>query len=288
MKISVIIPAYNESQAIRQTLSDLCAHKELQDAEIIVVNDGSTDDTGKIVAEFPRVILIEHHANKGYGASISSAARVATQPYILWFDSDGQHRVEDLIKVARNLEEKNLDYCIGVRDENSFQEPNRKLGKRILAVAIRFIAGQPVRDYNSGLRGFKREVLVRYLHLLPKGFGASTITTVLMLERGYRGDEVLITVNKRLGKSSVRQVRDGFGTLYLLLRLFLLFKPMQFFGSMGGFMVVLGLVYGFYRALNDKLGFPVLGLVIVIFGVQTLFFGLISDQVSALRRERFE
>ena len=288
MEISVIIPAYNEEKAIRNTLLELCSAKELEDAEIIVINDGSSDETSKIVAEFPRVILLEHRVNKGYGSSISSGVRIATKPNILWFDADGQHRVEDLVKVARCMVDKNLDYCIGIRDSTSYQESSRKMGKLVLKWAARFTAGQPVRDYNSGLRGFRREVLQRYLHLLPKRFGASTLTTILMLERGYTGEEVEISVRKRIGMSSVKQFRDGVQTLYLLLRLFLLFKPMQFFGSIGVIMILSGLVYGIFRAMREHLGIPVLALLVIIFGIQSLFFGLLSDQISAIRRERFE
>lgn len=285
---SIVIPAYNESAAIAHTLQDLCTEPFLSDAEIIVVDDGSSDDTSARVAEFPRVRLIRHRVNRGYGASLLTGMRAATAQYIAWFDADGQHEVADLVHVLNTLIENDLDYVIGVRDSRSHQVKSRVLGKFLLRVTINIVAGQPVKDFNSGLRAFKREVIAPYYHLFPKGFGASTTTTLLMIERGHIGDEVPIVVKERIGKSSVNQVRDGLRTLMIILRVFLLFKPMLFFGTIGSILIVLSTVYGLSKALSQREGFPVFAALIIILGVQTLFLGLMSDQISLLRRERFE
>lgn len=286
--VSVIIPAFNEAAGIAGVLQGLCDEPALHDAEIIVVDDGSSDDTAAVVERFARVRLVRHRINRGYGAAIRSGAKVATGKYVIWFDADAQHRVEDLVRVAGRLIEGNLDYCVGVRDGDSHHEPSRRLGKWVLRKAVCFAAGQPVKDFNSGLRGFRREVFARYLHLLPKGFGASTTTTLLMLERGYIGAEIPITVRQRVGKSSVRQVRDGLRTLLLTLRIFLLFKPLAFFGSIGALLIAVGGVYGLHEAIKYRLGFPTLASVAILFGVQMAALGLLCDQISAMRRERFE
>ncbi len=287
-QLSIIIPAYNEADGIGNTLDDLCRDPRLADAEIIVVDDGSSDVTSERVAAFPRVTLVRHTANKGYGTAIITGVKASTGAFIVWFDADGQHRTEDLAAVAEALITQNLDYCVGVRDARSHDVYSRKLGKFVLKQTVRLAAGQYVKDFNSGLRGFKREVLLPYLHLMPKGFGASTTMTLLMLERGYHGGEVPIIVRERIGRSSVRQVRDGFRTLMIILRIFLLFKPMVFFGGIGSVLIVLGSIYGFAEAISVREGFPVFAALIIILGVQAFFFGLLSDQVSQLRRERFE
>jgi glycosyltransferase involved in cell wall biosynthesis len=286
--LSVIIPAYNEAEGISATLAEVLGRPELAKSEIIVVDDASTDETASRIPKFPKVRLVQHTHNKGYSSSIASGIRAARGSHVCWFDADGQHRAEDLVAVTSSLIVHNWDYCIGVRTPQSYEEPSRRFGKWILRQAVRFVAGQSVCDFNSGLRGFRREVILRYLHLLPRGFGASTITTLLMLERGYFGGEVPIVVRKRVGKSTVRQVRDGFHTLLLLLRIFLLFKPLQFFGGLGALMVLIGGGYGLWKAFSLGQGFPILGALVVILGIQSFFFGLLADQVSALRRERFE
>jgi glycosyltransferase involved in cell wall biosynthesis len=287
-ELSIIIPAYNEEKGIATVLENLCKEPSLYKAEIIVVDDGSSDSTSAKIEMFPRVHLVKHRVNQGYGAAIITGVHASTRRYIIWFDADGQHRIEDLKVVSQALIGNSMDYCIGIRDGRSYQEIKRKFGKYILKLTVRLAAGQKVRDYNSGLRGFKKEVLKCYLHLLPRGFGASTTTTLLMLERGYIGGEIPIIVSERIGISSVKQFRDGFQTIVLILRIFLLFKPLQFFGSIGITALVLGSVYGIWEAIAYRLGFPVFAAIVIIFGLQSFFFGLLCDQVSSLRRERFE
>lgn len=285
--ISVIIPALNEEAGIEATLRQLCDEHRLQGAEIIVVDDGSHDQTAEIVRGFQQVRLVQHVFNRGYGSAICTGTHASTRSLVLWFDSDGQHRVEDLLTVADRLIRDNLEYCIGVRAEDSFHDPNRRLGKWLLHQAVNFAAGQTVPDFNSGLRGFKREVLLRYLHLLPRGFGASTLTTLLMIEGNHYGATVPIVVNQRVGKSSVKQVRDGLRTLGIILHIVLLFKPLKFFGAIGILLILLGFGYGLIKAALIHLGFPVFAMLLIVLGVESFFFGLLCDQISAMRRERF-
>lgn len=284
---SIIIPAFNEEEGIAHTLTALCEDARLSHAEIIVVDDGSTDGTAAVVRSFSRVKLVQHPFNRGYGAAIATGSRASRGDYIVWFDGDGQHRVEDLLSICGELATGRVEYCIGVRDKNSYEENNRRLGKWLLRQAAQFAAGRPIPDFNSGLRGFRRDVLLQYLHLLPKGFGASTLTTLLMVEGSHYGSTLPITVNRRYGKSTVRQIRDGFRTLQIILHIVLLFKPLLFFGFIGLIFILVGGVYGVWKAYYRGLGFPVLASLLIILGVQSFFFGLLGDQVSALRRERF-
>jgi glycosyltransferase involved in cell wall biosynthesis len=285
--ISVIIPAYNEEAGIAKTLSLLLQEKYLENAEIIVVDDGSTDNTAAIVESLQQVKLIRHPFNRGYGSAICTGMRVAKGDSIFWFDSDGQHQVADLVRICKKLTDENLEYCIGVRDETSYQDPDRKLGKWLLRQTVNFSVGQNVPDFNSGLRGFRRDVLQRYIHLMPKGFGASTLTTLLMIESNHYGATVPITVQKRIGKSAVKQFRDGMRTLQIILHIVILFKPLKFFGSVGLLLIAIGAVYGVIKASINNLGIPVLALLVIVLGIQSFFFGLLCDQISALRRERF-
>jgi glycosyltransferase involved in cell wall biosynthesis len=285
--ISLIIPAYNEEAGIGRTLQSLCEHEQVSRYEIIVVDDGSSDRTSEIVKTFPGVKLVRHLSNRGYGSAIVTGTRASRGEYIIWFDADGQHRVEDLVAIAEKLVNNHLEYCIGVRGSASHFENNRKFGKWLLKLAVQFAAGQTVPDYNSGLRGFKREVLLNYLHLLPKGFGASTLTTLLMVEGNHYGETVPITVLRRVGKSTVKQFRDGIRTLQIILHIVLLFKPLQFFGLIGLVLMLVGGVYGVIKAYLVHLGFPVFALLLMILGVESFFFGFLCDQISALRRERF-
>lgn len=288
-KISIIVPAYNEQAGISHTLDLLCREEYFHHAEIIVIDDGSTDNTAEIVRHFKQVRLIQHLVNRGYGSSICTGTRAATGEYIVWFDSDGQHQVSDLVKICNKLIDEQLEYCIGVRDSASYQDPSRKPGKWLLKQAVNFSVGRSVPDFNSGLRGFRRDVLYSYLHLLPKGFGASTLTTLLMIEGNHYGTTLPITVVERTagGKSTVRQFRDGMRTLQIILHIVLLFKPLKFFGILGILFILVGAVYAFIKANINHLGVPISASLLIILGMQSFFFGLLCDQISALRRERF-
>lgn len=289
--LSVIIPAYNEEQGIGQTLLDLTG--QAPEAEIIVVNDGSTDATARIASRFPNVRLVNHIRNRGYGASLKTGLRSATRECVAWYDADGQHRPIDLIAVAGPVLEDQVDLTIGMRGPDSARQRERVVGKWVLAILARIISGERIPDINSGLRCFRREVLTRYLHLLPDGFSASTTSTLLMLKRGYRVGYVPILVRQRLGKSTVKIVSDGLRTLQLVVRIVVLFEAFRVFTALGALLFVPGLLYGLGMALTTLIqgqprGFPTLAGTMVIAGLLTFFLGIIADQISELRKERFE
>lgn len=291
MEVTVIIPAYNESAGIGDTLKEL-AENVPDEFEILVIDDGSADNTYDIVQNigYSNVRCIRHGRNRGYGAAIQTGCKNAgggAEGIIVWYDADGQHRPEDLLAVVEKMKTEKLDYCIGIRDRNSHCDRNRRLGKFILKKIVNILAKEPVQDFNSGMRAFKKSVLLKYLPLLPDRFGASTITTFIMMETGYVGGTCDITVRPRVGTSTVKPLRDGMRTLSLILNIIMLFRPMEVFGTVGLLSIAAGVLYGVIHALRNGLGIPVLAAVICIFGIQSFFFGAISSQISQLRLERY-
>lgn len=285
-KLTIIIPSYNEQEGIKSTLLDLKSNEKLSESEIIVIDDGSIDSTYEIAKEIDGVKVIRHKVNLGYGSAIRTGVRHAKGQFIAWYDADGQHRPEDLIKIVDTLIEEELDYCIGVRGNDSFVDKSRVLGKKILKVIVNLLAKEKMGDFNSGLRAFRTEIISRYLSILPKRFGASTVTTFIMQEQRYLGKEVPIVVKQRVGKSSVKQVRDGFQTIALILNIMILFRPKEVFGFLGIGTIIIGSVYGIIKALIMQNGIPTLAVIIIVLGIQIFFFGVISAQISQLRLER--
>lgn len=288
MRTTVIIPAYNEAAGIRETLTELADHIP-REWEILVIDDGSADETFAIVEsmEFANIRCIRHKNNRGYGAAIKTGCKNAAGDIVVWYDADGQHRPEDVMAVVNKLETEHLDYCVGVRMKESHCDRNRKLGKAVLKKIVNLLAKEPVEDFNSGMRAFKKAVILRYLPLLPARFGASTVTTFIMQETDCVGGGVEILVRKRVGKSTVKPLRDGMRTLILIMNIIILFRPKEVFGTVGVLAVVIGVLYGVVNALTEGMGIPVLSAIICIFGIQTFFFGIISAQISQLRLERY-
>lgn len=285
-KISITIPAYNEGPHISACVTTLL--ESFPGAEVIVVDDGSTDDTPVKLSAFSAIKCIRHPINKGYGASLRSAARAATREIIVWFDADGQHRVEDIAALVDPIQRDNFDAAIGSRTQESAMVVSRVPGKYLLRITSQIIARQVIPDLNCGFRAFKREVLLPYLHVLPHGFSASSTTTLLMLKRGYAVKFVPITTRKRTGKSSVRFIRDGARTFAALFRMALLFDAFVFFTALSLLQIIPGIAYSLYIAYSAGLGIPVLGALVILSGLITFFFGIISSQISEHRQGNFE
>ena len=284
--LSICVPAYNEEEAIGQTLSAL--RSAFPDAEILVVNDGSTDRTEEVARAIEGVTLISSDRNRGYGASLKRAMRQARGAAVAWYDSDGQHSPEDLERVVRPVLLGEKDAVIGVRGKGSSARLRRKTGKWVLKAVAELIVRDRVPDLNSGMRCFRKDVIKTYLHLLPDGFSASATSTLLMMKGGYRLGYQEITARRRVGESTVKVLRDGWRTLQVMVRMLVLFEAFGFFTVLSLAQIVPGIIYGVGLALRNRQGFPILASTIVISGVLTFFMGLLCDQVAALRREKFE
>jgi glycosyltransferase involved in cell wall biosynthesis len=234
------------------------------------------------------VTVISRERNRGYGAALKLGIRRSSRPYVAWYDADGQHRPEDLIGVSRAAIEGRYDMVIGVRGSGSARQTDRAVGKFVLYLVARMVSGVEIPDLNSGLRCFRRDVLVRYLHLLPDGFSASSTSTIMMHKMGFRVGYVPIVANARVGKSTVKIFGDGMRTLQLIFRIVVLFEAFKVFTGLGLALLVPGLVYGTVIALTHGQGFPTLAGTAIIAGLLTLFMGILADQVVELRKERFE
>lgn len=284
--LSVIVPAYNEGEGIAAALEEL--RRECPEAEVIVVDDGSTDNTGDIAAAVQGVKVVRHTRNRGYGAALKTGMRAATRRCVAWYDSDGQHRPSDLVAVARPVLDGKQDVVIGVRGRDSATQTERVAGKWVLKYVAEAISRERIPDLNSGLRCFSRDVIMRYLHLLPDGFSASTTSTLLMMKRGYRVGYAPIVVKPRVGKSTVRIVQDGLRTLHLIVRIAVLFEAFRFFTVLGAMLFIPGVVYGLLWALVAGRGVSTLAAIMVIAGMFTFYVGILADQIVELRKERFE
>ncbi len=284
--LSVVVPVFNEALSIKDTLDEL--HDAIPSAEIVVVDDGSCDGTAEILAGLENVVVVTHPRNRGYGAALKSGMRAASRDFVAWFDGDGQHRPRDLMAVARPVILGENDAAIGARGRESVQGIERLFGKWLLKLLAESLSGEEIPDLNSGLQCFPRRLIRRYVHLLPDGFPASTNTTLLLLERGYRVGFVPIQTRERLGTSKIRLMADGASTLKHIVRMVVLFDALKVFSMLGLGLMLPGLIYGFAVALIKGQGFPTLAGTVVVSGLLIILIGLVVDQVTELRKERFE
>ncbi|HET55152.1 MAG TPA: glycosyltransferase family 2 protein [Ignavibacteria bacterium] len=277
---SIIIPAYNEEIAIGNLLDQFNNMGLINKYEIIIINDGSTDNTKSIVQKYKNVILVNHIQNKGYGAALKTGIRVASMDKVIIMDSDGQHKPDKLEEIAEKL--NCYPMVIGERNKSSYKKINRQIGKRLIRVIGEYLVEQKLPDYNSGYRGFQKKIIIKMLNIMPNGFSFSTTSTLAFLKMGYEIGCVNIHAGPRVGRtSSVKFIKDGSKTILLICRIIMLFNPLKIFFPLcmiGGVSSVLLSVYGilfYYRIPNSAV-------ILFVFSMLLFFFGLIADQISML------
>lgn len=284
IKISVVVPVYNEDEIIAWTINDLKNElgKLNLEYEIIAINDGSTDRSKEILEAVSEIKIINHPYNKGYGASLKTGARHSQYEWLLFFDSDGQHRSEYIKEFIRYTSQ--YDMIIGVRQ--GYKGPFwRQPGKKLIHWVANYLAGRKIPDLNCGLRLLKREHFLRLSHILPNGFSLSTTITLAFFKENLNVKYVPITINKRVGRSSLK-VTDGLETLMLTIRLIMLFSPLKIFVPLALFGFFLSfvwfihdlVVYNFVL-ISKSIGF------IFVASLLIFLFGLSADQIAAIRRE---
>jgi len=283
-KVSVVLPAFNEGDAIGSVLRSLIPTANENDWEVLVVDDGSSDKTGEIARNCGATV-ITHPYNCGYGASLKTGLNTAQGDVVVIMDSDGQHDQSDIPRLLEYI--NNHDMVVGQRTKNGHSDWFRRPGKFVLGKVANFLAGKKIPDINSGLRAYRKALLLKLVHLMPDGFSFSTTSTVAYSCMNFRVKYVPIKVSKRIGTSTVNQVRHGFEAILLMLRLIVLFNPLKVFMPVAIASIATGLAYQVFILFKD--GWHVHGGAIIAFtaGVQAFLFGLMIDQISAIRREKY-
>jgi glycosyltransferase involved in cell wall biosynthesis len=282
--VSIVIPAYNEEKAIGTTLdavNDAVASSSRR-YQVIVVNDGSRDRTAEEAAT-RGVLVVNHRRNRGYGASLKSGTLAARGDVVLFYDADNQFEPSDIDRMITELGD--MDAALGARTQGSHAPFSRRGGKMLLGWLANYLARTRIPDLNCGLRAIRRDLLLDYLHLLPNGFSASTTTTLVLLKEGHDVKFVPITVKKRIGKSTVKPLKDGMETALLIVRLTTLLDPFRVFGPVAALFFVGGVLRGAYY-IKYGTGLSTAALFLLVSSVIIFFFGLLADQVASMRRER--
>ena len=282
-RLTAIIPAFNEAAAIADVVRGV--FRDIGDivSEVIVVDDGSSDNTASLAAEAGARVL-KHRRNRGYGAALKTGIRASRGDYVLTMDADGQHRAEDV----RNLWQRAVDndMVIGSRQGLLHSKLWRMPGKWLLWLMAQALVRQRIPDLNSGMRIVHRDTILKYLHVCPSGFSLSTTITMAFLARGYAVEFVPIEVHHRVGKSTV-SLKTGFDTIILILRIASLFNPLRLFLPLSLLSFVAGVAWGLPIVLARQ-GVSVGALLAVMTSLLLFVLGLVTDQISQLRLERFE
>lgn len=275
--ITVIIPAHNEEKAIDTILDELIAVLEEQPYEIIVVDDGSTDNTAKIVQQKETVKLIQHPINKGYGAALKTGIKNATNDLIMIIDGDGTYPVKAIPELL--VEVDNYDMVVGARTGKEVKiQLYRRPAKWFLSKLANYLVGTKIPDLNSGMRIFKKEDVLKFFNILPSTFSFTTTITLAYLSIDYNVKYVPIDYHERTGKSKIKPFRDGFNFIMLIVRTITYFNPLKVFLPISIGLFVFGFILLSYQMIVAR-NVADLPAMIILAAFQIGFLGLLADLI---------
>ena len=281
MSLSIVIPAKNEGGAIGAVVSK--AREQYADAEIIVVDDGSSDDTAEVAAAAGATV-VSHPESLGNGAAVKSGARAASGDVIAFMDGDGQHDAAELAPLLEQLD-NGYEMAIGARDTGSHASVGRLFANGLYNGIASMMSGRKILDLTSGFRAARAEKFKQFLYLLPNGFSYPTTITMAFLRSGYPITFEPINAATRVGKSHIRPIRDGVRFLIIIFKVATLYSPLKIFLPTSGLFFATGVSYYAYTYLTAG-RFTNMSMLLFSAAVIVFLIGLISEQITALTYSR--
>jgi glycosyltransferase involved in cell wall biosynthesis len=280
-KVSIIIPAYNEADNIESVLLEI--KERYPGFELIVVDDGSTDDTIQ-VGQKAGATVYSHPYNIGNGAAVKTGIRVAKGGILVFMDGDGQHRPEDIGKMLEWFPE--YDMVVGARARGGQASFDRAIGNQVYNWMASYVTKFPVKDLTSGFRAVKADIAKSYIYLLPNTYSYPTTITLGVLRDGRSVRYMPISaLKRRSGKSRIRLFSDGARFLMIIIKICTLYSPLRVFLPVGFIMFSLGFVRYVYSFLTQG-RFTNMSALLFISSIIIFMIGLVSEQICQMRFER--
>ena len=282
-EVSIIMPAFNESQSIGDIIHKIA--NLYPDFEIIVINDGSTDDTASVAKE-AGAIVYSHPYNVGNGAAIKSGIRIASGGILVFMDGDGQHDPEEIEKMLKYFPE--YDMVVGARPKGHQAFWLRRYGNKIFNSLASYVAKFRIQDLTSGCRAIKSDIAHKFLFLLPNTYSYPTTLTLSVLRDGRCVKYIPISVRgRKTGKSKIRIFRDGLKFLMIITKICTFYSPLRIFLPVSFLMFFAGLSYYVYTLITVH-RFTNMSALLFTTSILIFMMGLISEQISQMRFERGE
>jgi glycosyltransferase involved in cell wall biosynthesis len=287
MKLTIIIPIYNEEAILPQVLPEIIEFCKSGEFELILVNDGSTDNSLEIIDRLTknhngRLKIVSHKLNRGYGGALKTGISNSQSEYSIFFDADGQHRLEDVNNLYNKIRSTDADMIIGSRIE---QKGNfwRRMGKFLIRGIARLLMDLTVYDINSGMKIFRTEIGRKYLHLYPDTMSFSDIICLVFINNRHLVLEEPIQIMERKGGRSTIGIHTAFETFMEIINIITLFSPMKIFLTISILLFLAGIGWGL-KFLIKGLGVSIGSSMLIIISILVFLLGLIAEQLASIRR----
>lgn len=285
--LTVVVPAFNEAESLPVFLPQLIAHCQPRGWQVIVVNDGSTDATGQVLAGYAgheTLRILHHKVNRGYGGALKTGLAYAETEYVVTMDADGQHCLSDIDRLLQAMHETDADMVVGRRARTRSASWYRELGKWLIRRITGLLLPLDIKDLNSGFKLYRTRLVRRYLHLCPDSMAFSDVIALIFISQRYLVIEHPVQINERLSGKSTISTRTAFETVFEILNIVMMFNPMRIFVPAALFCVAVGVLWGLPFVLLGR-GVSVASMLAIVTGILFLFLGLVAQQLSLIRRE---
>jgi len=283
--LSVVVPIFNESSSLSNLLAELVPYCRERNWKLILVNDGSSDNTPailKLYEGFQGVTTLHHKLNRGYGGALKTGLLEANTPYSLTMDADGQHELSDIDALLKITLEQDADLLVGKRSKNGSSETYRNIGKWFIRRFAALLMPIHISDLNSGFKLYDTKLVQRYLSICPDSMAFSDVITLIFIKKRHLVLEHPITIKKRTGGKSTINTFTAIQTIMEIINIAMLFNPLRIFLPLSIFCIGFGLAWGIPIMLRAR-GVSVGALLAIVTGLLCFFFGLIAEQLSAMQ-----
>ena len=289
--LSIVIPVYNEEKALPFVLPELIAFVNKNDYRLILANDGSRDNSLKILQEAvvnePRCKVVNHKVNKGYGGAIKSGVNEAETDYVITIDADGQHYLDDVTKLFDFLKLRDADMVVGSRKGEAEASAIRGFGKSVIRSVAKILMPINIYDINSGMKIYNTELAKKYLKLCPDSMAYSDVIALVFISQRHLVLEESIRIKARAAGESTIGARTAFETIMEILNVVILFNPMRVFLPFAIFFITAGVIWETQFLLTGR-GVSIGANLLVISGIIFFALGLITEQLSQIRKKQIK
>jgi len=287
-KLTVIVPAYDEAPSLVQFLPALLDYCFKNQWNLILVNDGSGDNTKELLKQIPlsdKIQVIHHKRNRGYGAAIKSGISVCLTEYAITFDADGQHSLMDIHNLYELITTRDADMVVGSRINNKTGSYYRGVGKFIIRNLAKILMTVPIHDLNSGMKIYRTDLAKKYIDLAPDTMAYSDIITLIFINNRHLVLEAPIEVKKRKQGKSKIGIEAAFHTIMEIINIVILFNPMKIFLPLSLLSFLAAGIWGIPLLIKGH-GVSTGSLLGIITGILLFMLGLIAEQLSLIRRNQ--